>query len=142
MALVLGLAAMLWALGHFLDMPARARWLMILLLYVAVLVAQIIVPDGSPLREALGGSKGEWFLLGFLGLAVWGYSQGLGWLKARVRPENRPEAQEQAGASGTELERNARHIVLREIGGPGQKRLKDSRILVVGAGGLGSPALQ
>ncbi len=40
-----------------------------------------------------------------------------------------------------ELERYARHIVLREIGGPGQQRLRASRILVVGAGGLGSPAL-
>ena len=40
------------------------------------------------------------------------------------------------------MERNARHIVLREIGGPGQKRLKEARVLVIGAGGLGSPALQ
>jgi molybdopterin/thiamine biosynthesis adenylyltransferase len=40
-----------------------------------------------------------------------------------------------------ELERYARHIVLREIGGPGQQRLRAARVLVVGAGGLGSPAL-
>ncbi len=40
-----------------------------------------------------------------------------------------------------ELERYARHIVLREIGGPGQARLGAARVLVVGAGGLGSPAL-
>ncbi|RMH49118.1 MAG: molybdopterin-synthase adenylyltransferase MoeB [Alphaproteobacteria bacterium] len=40
-----------------------------------------------------------------------------------------------------ELERYARHIVLREIGGTGQQRLKAARVLVVGAGGLGSPAL-
>ena len=40
-----------------------------------------------------------------------------------------------------ELERYARHIVLREIGGPGQRRLGAARALVVGAGGLGCPAL-
>lgn len=44
--------------------------------------------------------------------------------------------------SGEEIERYARHIVLREIGGPGQARLKGARVLVVGAGGLGSPVLQ
>lgn len=40
-----------------------------------------------------------------------------------------------------ELDRYARHIVLHEIGGPGQQRLKAARVLVIGAGGLGSPAI-
>ena len=43
--------------------------------------------------------------------------------------------------SDTELERYARHIVMREIGGPGQAALKQARVLVIGAGGLGAPAL-
>ena len=41
-----------------------------------------------------------------------------------------------------ELNRYARHIVLKEIGGLGQKKLKNAKILVIGAGGLGSPVLQ
>ncbi len=44
--------------------------------------------------------------------------------------------------SPEEIERYARHIVLREIGGPGQNRLKAARVLVVGAGGLGAPVIQ
>jgi adenylyltransferase/sulfurtransferase len=43
--------------------------------------------------------------------------------------------------SAEELERYARHIVLREVGGPGQAALRRSRVLVVGAGGLGAPVL-
>jgi molybdopterin-synthase adenylyltransferase len=43
---------------------------------------------------------------------------------------------------GDELERYARHIVLRDIGGPGQQKLKAARVLVIGAGGLGAPLLQ
>jgi molybdopterin/thiamine biosynthesis adenylyltransferase len=43
--------------------------------------------------------------------------------------------------SDDEIDRYARHIILREIGGPGQAKLKSARVLVVGAGGLGSPAL-
>jgi molybdopterin-synthase adenylyltransferase len=41
-----------------------------------------------------------------------------------------------------QLERYARHIVLRELGGVGQKKLLAARVLVIGAGGLGSPCLQ
>src|SRR5215469_5120385 len=43
--------------------------------------------------------------------------------------------------SDDELERYARHIVLREVGGPGQAALRGARVLVVGAGGLGAPVL-
>lgn len=42
--------------------------------------------------------------------------------------------------SSDEVERYARHLVLREIGGPGQQKLKAARVLMVGAGGLGAPA--
>ena len=41
-----------------------------------------------------------------------------------------------------EIERYARHLVLREVGGPGQQKLRKARVLVVGAGGLGAPLLQ
>jgi molybdopterin-synthase adenylyltransferase len=44
--------------------------------------------------------------------------------------------------SPPEIERYARHIILREVGGPGQARLKAARVLIVGAGGLGAPVIQ
>jgi len=44
--------------------------------------------------------------------------------------------------SSEEVERYSRQIVLRGVGGPGQNRLKAARVVVIGAGGLGSPALQ
>mgnify|MGYP003576018603 FL=1 len=40
-----------------------------------------------------------------------------------------------------QLERYARHIVLREVGGTGQARLLKAKVLVIGAGGLGSPLI-
>jgi molybdopterin-synthase adenylyltransferase len=43
--------------------------------------------------------------------------------------------------SETEIERYARHLVLQEVGGPGQNKLKASSVLVIGAGGLGAPLL-
>ena len=44
--------------------------------------------------------------------------------------------------SSEEIERYARHLVLREVGGPGQQQICRARVLVVGAGGLGAPLLQ
>lgn len=43
--------------------------------------------------------------------------------------------------SDDEIERYARHIVLADVGGPGQQKLKAAKVLVIGAGGLGAPVL-
>ena len=43
--------------------------------------------------------------------------------------------------SEDEVERYARHLVLQEVGGPGQNKLKNASVLVIGAGGLGAPLL-
>ena len=42
--------------------------------------------------------------------------------------------------SNEQLERYSRHIILKEIGVKGQKKLLNSKVLIIGAGGLGSPA--
>ncbi|TLN01388.1 HesA/MoeB/ThiF family protein, partial [bacterium] len=38
-----------------------------------------------------------------------------------------------------QIERYSRHIILKEVGGKGQKKLFESKVLIIGAGGLGSP---
>ena len=44
--------------------------------------------------------------------------------------------------SDAQLERYARHLILKEIGGAGQARLRAAHVVVIGAGGIGSPAIQ
>ena len=140
MLLVLLMAAALWGIGAFMGAPHRARWTMISLLWAAVMGAHLLLPDGHPLRMATGESPALWALIGGAAVIVALYRAGLGWLRARAKvPEG--DVQETVAFSDTELNRYARHIVLREIGGLGQKRLKDAKVLVVGAGGLGSPVL-
>lgn len=141
MLLFLALVAGIWALGWYMKAPRSARWLMICLLYIVVLGLQVALPQGNPLREVFGGSATEWVAVGVLGLLVWLYSIGLSKLRDRVRPENRPQESPTVPAESG-IERYARHIVLREIGGPGQKRLREAKVLMIGAGGLGSPVLQ
>lgn len=143
MLLVFGLAAFLWGLGVMLKMPIQARLILIGLLYLAVLALHILLPDGHPLRLATGGSPAFWLLIGgALGLIL-GYRKVLSGLRSRAqdREQEQVEPPKSGSFSEAELNRYARHIVLREIGGPGQKALNKAKVLVIGAGGLGSPAL-
>jgi molybdopterin/thiamine biosynthesis adenylyltransferase/rhodanese-related sulfurtransferase len=58
---------------------------------------------------------------------------------ARTSPD--PLVEPAAELSPEEVERYSRHLIIPEIGAVGQRRLKNARVLVIGAGGLGSPAL-
>ena len=141
MLLVLGMAAALWGIGAALGSPRRLRWGMIAALWGAVVLAQLVLPAGHGLRVATGESPALWLLLGGAVAVVLVYRAGLRRLRARVGRGDTMAPVRKALFSEAELSRYARHIVLREIGGPGQKALKEARVLVIGAGGLGSPAL-
>ncbi|MFW8594360.1 HesA/MoeB/ThiF family protein [Cribrihabitans neustonicus] len=144
MLAVLGIAGLIWWGGRLAGLEQPLRLALLALLFAAVIAMQFTLPAGSPLREATGGSAAPWLMLaGFGGLAAL-YGRVVAGLKARAQ-EDEAEAAAQAGQAAfteTELDRYARHIVLREVGGAGQKKLKAARVLVIGAGGLGAPALQ
>lgn len=142
MLAVLVLAAALWGLGMLAGVPHRMRWGMIGVLWLAVIGLHLALPAGHPLRMATGESAALWLILGGGAAMVLVYRAGLRRLRARAEARAAPAEAPAAGTfSDTELERYARHMVLREIGGPGQKKLRNARVLVIGAGGLGSPAL-
>lgn len=147
MFIVFVMAAVMWGIGAAMGAPRAARLNMIGLLFVGVLAIHILLPDGHPLREATGSEPELWLLIaGFTGLVL-AYRYGLNRLRGRAGVDESQRAEETPADTGkplseTELNRYARHIVLREIGGPGQVALKQAKVLVVGAGGLGSPALQ
>ncbi|WP_430450238.1 HesA/MoeB/ThiF family protein [Rhodophyticola sp.] len=146
MLFVLGLAGVIWGIGALMGAPRQARFYMLGLLYVAVLAVQVALPDGHPLREATGSSPALWLILGGMVVLVLAYRAALGQVRNRARAaEQRVDGVATASHggpfSGDELERYARHITLPDIGGRGQHALKEARVLVVGAGGLGSPAL-
>ncbi len=60
----------------------------------------------------------------------------------KVASDQEPKDMTQGPMSDTEIERYARHLILREVGGAGQQKLRKAKVLVIGAGGLGSPVLQ
>ncbi|MEM6310066.1 MAG: molybdopterin-synthase adenylyltransferase MoeB [Pseudomonadota bacterium] len=143
MLLILVFVALLWGLGAALKTPVRARMIMIGLLVVGVLAVHVILPHGHPLREALGGTPNDLLLLAILAAIALTYRAILERVRKRAkRTESEREPVKTGSFSEAELHRYARHIVLREVGGAGQKALKEASVLVIGAGGLGSPALQ
>ena len=137
------LAFVLYFLAGRSGLPKNTRFAILTVAFIGVLTAHSVLPDGHPIRVASGESKDPWLIFGGMALLVLFYRFGLSKLRKRVgNPEN-PQAKAVSLALGeAELDRYARHIVLREIGGPGQMQLKAARVLVIGAGGLGAPALQ
>lgn len=140
---VLALMAGLWGLGVIFKISRAKRWLLICFLYLAVLLVHLVLPSGAPLRVATGGSIGPWLIMGVVGVVMVAYRTVLRQLrrKAHDRVDHMTDSTAKPTFANVELDRYARHIMLREIGGAGQKKLKNARVLVIGAGGLGSPVL-
>ncbi|WP_417249568.1 HesA/MoeB/ThiF family protein [Celeribacter sp.] len=140
MTLALFLAALLWGVGVLAGAPYRTRWMMIGVLYFAILGAVAVMGAANP----FGGALGEWLLLGGFAAVITAYRAVLAALRRRAtaRDTASKETSNEAPFSDAELERYMRHIVLHEIGGSGQRKLKEAKVLVVGAGGLGAPVLQ
>lgn len=138
---VLAIGAALWGLGAVLRAPRNLRVAMIAALWLAVVLLHLTLPAGHPLRVATGGEARVWLALGVVAALVAGYRAALARLRQRAPAPAPAAAPGSAVFRPAELDRYARHIALREIGGSGQRRLKAARVLVIGAGGLGSPAL-
>lgn len=124
--LLTGVAVAAWVFG----LPRRVLGAVLALIWVGLVLAPVA---GIGL---FGGSSRGWLVAGGLAALILAYRALLGRLRARAVLVDAPTP---SGPSDAELDRYARHLVLREIGGPGQMRLRDARVLVAGAGGLGAP---
>ena len=154
-----------WLIGYlglllWLEWLGVKGWRMVLAViasWLLVTLGVVLAPDSS--FAALIGWSHRGLILGLLCiLGLLGYSQLLALLRRHevALPDRAPglllrvtdggepatAAQPERSLSDAELTRYARHIVLRELGGPGQAALRRARVLIVGAGGLGAPVCQ
>ncbi len=135
---LLGFVA-IWGLGRWRGWGQR--WFRLAVgWWVILMIAHLPQLEDGPLARITGGDFRGWGLFGLLVVLVLAYRVGFRALQGRKVVA--PVAVAPPGKfREVELDRYSRHILLREIGGQGQKQLKAARVLVVGAGGLGSPAL-
>ncbi len=129
----------LGALGLILRLPGRIVLAMLFLLWAGIVLLLALLPDIAA-AQMVGGSAIHWLVGGGVVALVLGYRAILGRLRTHaIQPVQATARHDDEGLSDAELDRYARHLVLREIGGPGQMRLRQARVLIVGAGGLGAP---
>lgn len=141
MLLVAALAVFLYGVGALAGLPRPRRFGLIAGLLVIVILSHLVLPDDNPVRLATGGDASAWAILLGLAVLVRGYQFLLRRLRSRAVTEDSSPMTDKPLFTNSELDRYARHIMLREIGGPGQKALKEAKVLVIGAGGLGAPVL-
>ena len=114
-------------------------------LSVFISCVHLTLPPENNLRVALGGILEPWALLISIFLVVYFYREILKRIRSlsiKNTQEIKSQHSSEISFSDVELDRYSRHMIMREIGGLGQKKLKSASVLVVGAGGLGSPVLQ
>ena len=71
MIMVGAMAAALWGIGILMKAPYHARWTMMAILLVGVMMLHVVLPNGHPLRMATGGDARLWGLLIAFGFIVW-----------------------------------------------------------------------
>ena len=127
-----------WGVLVFFRVRKKIILNIIVVAYLLILLVVLCLPESNPLRLLVGLSAIEWLSMSIIFVCIFGYILVLKKIKMRniakyasTIPKN--------DMSDVEIERYARHLVLKEIGGQGQQKLKRAKVLVIGAGGLGNP---
>ncbi len=143
MVKLLILALVFYFVSGKYGLSKSIRFVILAMAFFGILASHSVLPEGHPIRMATGESSDPWLIFGGMALLILLYRFGLSKLRMRVDQSEIIQAERSPTMlCEAELDRYARHIILREIGGSGQIKLKTARVLVVGAGGLGAPTLQ
>ena len=137
----LSLLILAWFLAGYLGVSQNLRATYVGILLAGILGALVLIPETHSFSIRMGGWA-PWATISFIFGVVFLFRLFISALRNKSNEIYFADVQEADEFSNHELERYSRHIILRELGGLGQRRIKDSKVLIIGAGGLGAPVIQ
>ena len=137
----LSLLIFAWFLAGYLGMSQNLRAIYVGILLAGILGALVLIPETHSFSIRMGGWA-PWATISFIFGVTFLFRLFISALRNKSNEIYFADVQEADEFSNHELERYSRHIILRELGGLGQRRIKDSKVLIIGAGGLGAPIIQ
>ena len=138
---ILSLLILAWFLAGYLGVSQNLRATYVGILLAGILGALVLIPETHSFSIRMGGWA-PWATISFIFGVVFLFRLFISALRNKSNEIYFADVQEADEFSNHELERYSRHIILRELGGLGQRRIKDSKVLIIGAGGLGAPIIQ
>ena len=138
---ILSLLILAWFLAGYLGVSQNLRATYVGILLAGILGALVLIPETHSFSIRMGGWA-PWATISFIFGAAFLFRLFISDLRNKSNEIYFADVQEADEFSNHELERYSRHIILRELGGLGQRRIKDSKVLIIGAGGLGAPIIQ
>ena len=137
----LSLLILAWFLAGYLGVSQNLRATYVGILLAGILGALVLIPETHSFSIRMGGWA-PWATISFIFGVAFLFRLFISALRNKSNEIYFADVQEADEFSNHELERYSRHIILRELGGLGQRRIKDSKVLIIGAGGLGAPIIQ
>jgi len=137
----LSLLILAWFLAGYLGVSQNLRTIYVGILLAGILGALVSIPETHSFSIRMGGWA-PWATISFIFGVAFLFRLFIRALRNKSNEIYFADVQEADEFSNYELERYSRHIILRELGGLGQRRIKDSKVLIIGAGGLGAPIIQ
>ncbi len=138
---ILSFLVFAWLIAGYLGVSQNLRWASVFITLASILGTLFLIPETNPFSIIMGGWA-PWATISFIFGVTFFFKLFINSLRNKSNEGYPDEVQEADEFSNHELERYSRHILLKELGGLGQRRIKDSSVLIIGAGGLGAPVIQ
>ena len=132
-----------WFIAGYLGVSKNLRGASVFITLTSILGALFLIPETNSFSIIMGGWA-PWATISFIFCITFLFRLFIISLRNKSNESilSSTMLKEADEFSNQELERYSRHILLKELGGLGQRRIKDSSVLVIGAGGLGAPVIQ